>query len=56
MSASICTTRRADFFGAHFAWEEHRIWGATSIILAELVALLEELLAGWHTAAGRGSS
>ncbi len=34
-------------FGApHFAWGDHKIWGATSIILAELVAVLDELPAG----------
>jgi len=27
----------------HFAWQTHRIWGATCMILGELVTLLEEL-------------
>ncbi|OHB82110.1 MAG: hypothetical protein A2V98_18200 [Planctomycetes bacterium RBG_16_64_12] len=27
----------------HFLWQTHRIWGATCMILGELVALLEEL-------------
>ncbi len=28
------------FVAPHFAWNEHKIWGATSMILAELVAVI----------------
>ena len=31
------------YVAPHFAWQEHRIWGATCMILGELVTLLEEL-------------
>ena len=30
----------------HFVWQQHRIWGATCMILGELVTLLEELGVG----------
>jgi 8-oxo-dGTP pyrophosphatase MutT (NUDIX family) len=41
-----CHTR--DYHGQsytapHFAWQEHNIWGATCMILGELMLLLEEL-------------
>ena len=26
----------------HFAWQSHRVWGATCLILGELVTILEE--------------
>jgi 8-oxo-dGTP pyrophosphatase MutT (NUDIX family) len=36
-------TRHGQPYSApHFAWCEHRIWGATCMILGELVTLLEE--------------
>lgn len=35
-----------EFSAPHFSWAEHRIWGATSIILAELLALLGALPSG----------
>jgi 8-oxo-dGTP pyrophosphatase MutT (NUDIX family) len=31
------------FTAPHLSWGDHRVWGATSIILAELVAILSEL-------------
>jgi 8-oxo-dGTP pyrophosphatase MutT (NUDIX family) len=31
------------FTAPHFAWQSHRIWGATCMILGELVTILEEL-------------
>lgn len=31
------------FQAPHFAWGDHKIWGATSIILAELVGVLDEI-------------
>ena len=31
------------FYAPHYAWGEHRIWGATSMMLAELVAIVGEL-------------
>jgi 8-oxo-dGTP pyrophosphatase MutT (NUDIX family) len=39
------------FTAPHFELDGHRVWGATSIILAELIALLAELPAGWHVVA-----
>ncbi|HTQ39392.1 MAG TPA: CoA pyrophosphatase [Pirellulales bacterium] len=33
------------FEAPHFAWRQHLIWGATSMILAELVAVLSETAA-----------
>jgi 8-oxo-dGTP pyrophosphatase MutT (NUDIX family) len=30
------------FMAPHFSWREHRIWGATSMILAELVDVLRD--------------
>ena len=35
-----------EFSAPHLSWGEHRVWGATSIILAELVAILAELPRG----------
>jgi 8-oxo-dGTP pyrophosphatase MutT (NUDIX family) len=31
-----------EFSAPHFSWGEHRIWGATGMILGELTALLDE--------------
>jgi 8-oxo-dGTP pyrophosphatase MutT (NUDIX family) len=31
-----------EFSAPHFTWGEHRIWGATAMILGELTALLDE--------------
>jgi 8-oxo-dGTP pyrophosphatase MutT (NUDIX family) len=36
---------RLTFRAPAFVWQHHAIWGATAIILAELVALVEELAA-----------
>ncbi|MES1213300.1 MAG: CoA pyrophosphatase, partial [Singulisphaera sp.] len=35
-----------DFTAPHVSWGRHRVWGATCIILAELVAILAELPRG----------
>jgi 8-oxo-dGTP pyrophosphatase MutT (NUDIX family) len=35
--------RGVELSAPHFLWGRHRIWGATSMILAELVALAEEI-------------
>jgi len=35
--------RDLKFSAPHFLWQGHRIWGATSMILSELVALVEEV-------------
>jgi 8-oxo-dGTP pyrophosphatase MutT (NUDIX family) len=35
--------RDLSFSAPHFIWKGHRIWGATSMILSELVALVEEV-------------
>jgi 8-oxo-dGTP pyrophosphatase MutT (NUDIX family) len=32
-----------EFAAPHLAWAEHRVWGATAIILAELAAILAEV-------------
>jgi len=39
------TIRRGamEFTAPHFAWREHRIWGATCIILGELIVMLGEI-------------
>jgi len=39
------TIRRGEleFTAPHFAWRDHRIWGATCLILGELIAMLKEL-------------
>jgi 8-oxo-dGTP pyrophosphatase MutT (NUDIX family) len=40
-----CRQRQADgksYTSPHFRWESHRIWGATCLILGELVTLLGE--------------
>ncbi|MBL9124491.1 MAG: CoA pyrophosphatase [Planctomycetaceae bacterium] len=37
------THRDLSFSAPHFLWQGHRIWGATSMILSELVALVEEV-------------
>jgi hypothetical protein len=31
------------FRAPHFAWQTHQIWGATSMILAELAAILVDI-------------
>ncbi len=31
-----------EFSAPHIEWGEHRVWGATSIVLGELMALLDE--------------
>jgi 8-oxo-dGTP pyrophosphatase MutT (NUDIX family) len=38
-----CEDGACRYVAPHFAWQEHRIWGATCMILGELVTLLEEL-------------
>ena len=35
--------RGIGFYAPHYAWGEHLIWGATSMMLAELVAIVGEL-------------
>ena len=35
--------RGVELSAPHFLWGRHRIWGATSMILGELVALVEEI-------------
>jgi 8-oxo-dGTP pyrophosphatase MutT (NUDIX family) len=35
--------RTITFRAPHFAWQHHQIWGATSLILAELAAVLGEI-------------
>jgi 8-oxo-dGTP pyrophosphatase MutT (NUDIX family) len=36
------TYRGARFQAPHFSWGDHQIWGATAMILAELVAAIQE--------------
>ncbi len=38
--------RRLEFSAPHIAWQQHRIWGATSMMLGELLWLIEELARG----------
>jgi len=40
--AHVSDHRGFKFSAPHFAWNAHRIWGATSMIMAELAALLTE--------------
>ncbi len=35
---------RGSYYAPHFQWNEHRIWGATCMILGELVTLIESPL------------
>jgi 8-oxo-dGTP pyrophosphatase MutT (NUDIX family) len=35
--------RSVEYSAPHFLWQRHRIWGATSMILSELLAVVEEL-------------
>lgn len=37
-------TRGIGLRAPHIAWGRHRIWGATSMILGELIALIEDIL------------
>ena len=37
------TRRGLPFTAPHFLWQRHRIWGATCMILGQLVTLLEEM-------------
>lgn len=43
LSCHTRTYRGQSYTAPHFAWQEHSIWGATCMILGELVTVLEEL-------------
>lgn len=43
LGSHLHETRGLTFMAPHFQFGSHRIWGATSMMLAELVVLLEEL-------------